>query len=277
MIASRGRRSVALATALAAILLGGALSFAPAPARAHAPGIDRFMWALGQVESSGRYDARNPTSGAYGKYQIMPFNWPAWADRYLGDRKAKQTPRNQEIVARGRIHDLYHGLGKWHRVAYWWLTGSSKTKGWSSFATRYVRKVMRLYERKRPLTLADARRYQESSSAVDYTGRWVAARHRGYKGDRVLQATRAGSTASFTFTGTHLNVYGPVGPTRGKARIYVNGELATTIDLFARRYRPRTKLFGRTWAIPRERTVTIEVLGTRGRPVVAIDEFAVWD
>ena len=61
------------------------------------------MYAMGQVESGGNYTARNPTSGAYGKYQIMPSNWPAWARRYLGNPSARQTPANQEIVAAGKM------------------------------------------------------------------------------------------------------------------------------------------------------------------------------
>ena len=41
---------------------------------------------------------------------------------------------------------LYRWLGSWRRVAYWWLTGSSRTYGWSTYATRYVNKVMKLYQ-----------------------------------------------------------------------------------------------------------------------------------
>ena len=55
----------------------------PIPPRRR-PGINRFLYALGQVESGGSYTARNPSSGAYGKYQIMPSNWPAWAKLYVG-------------------------------------------------------------------------------------------------------------------------------------------------------------------------------------------------
>ena len=102
------------------------------------------MYAIGQVESGGNYSARNATSGAYGKYQIMPSNWPSWAGRYLGNASAKPTPANQEIVAAGKFRALYSRLGSWRRVAYWWLTGSSRTTGWSTYATRYVDKVMTL-------------------------------------------------------------------------------------------------------------------------------------
>lgn len=106
--------------------------------------IDRFMRALAQQESGGNYRARNDTSGAYGKYQIMPSNWPAWAKKYLGNRNAPQTPRNQEIVAKGKLQDLHRWLGSWAMVAHWWLTGDDtrSVRLWSDSSTRYVNNVM---------------------------------------------------------------------------------------------------------------------------------------
>ena len=75
-----GRPSAVVIAAFAAILIlslaGPSVSAAKAP-----PGLARFMYAMGKVESGGRYTARNPYSGAYGKYQIMPSNWPAWAKK----------------------------------------------------------------------------------------------------------------------------------------------------------------------------------------------------
>ena len=50
------------------------------------------MYAIGRVESGGNYTARNSTSGAYGKYQIMPSNWPAWARQYLGNAQRQADP-----------------------------------------------------------------------------------------------------------------------------------------------------------------------------------------
>jgi hypothetical protein len=112
----------------------------------------RFMWAMAGQESGWDYYARNASSGAFGKYQIMPFNWPAWADKYLGDARADQTPYNQEKVAYGKVRDLYRWLGSWKRVAYWWLTGRSdrNERRWSSYARRYVRNIMALRKKAPP-------------------------------------------------------------------------------------------------------------------------------
>jgi hypothetical protein len=105
-----------------------------------------LMWAMAGQESGWDYFSRNAVSGAFGKYQIMPSNWPSWAEKYLGDRHADQTPANQERVAYGKLRDLYGWLGSWRRVAYWWLTGSREPdeRRWSAYARRYVRNIMAL-------------------------------------------------------------------------------------------------------------------------------------
>lgn len=109
----------------------------------------RFMWAMAGQESGGDYYARNASSGAYGRYQIMPFNWPVWAAEFIGDGQADQTPFNQERVAFAKIRNLYLWLGSWKRVAYWWLTGSSEPdqKKWSDYASGYVDNIMSLRRR----------------------------------------------------------------------------------------------------------------------------------
>jgi hypothetical protein len=139
-----------LCVALLLASLAGLASARPAEAGppAHRDQL-RLMWAMAGQESGWDYYARNRTSGAFGKYQIMPFNWPVWAEEYLGDRRADQTPFNQEKVAYGKIHDLYRWLGSWKRVAYWWLTGRTERneKKWSSYARGYVDNIMSLRKR----------------------------------------------------------------------------------------------------------------------------------
>jgi hypothetical protein len=104
------------------------------------------MTGLACAESSGRFDARNPKSGAFGKYQVMPGNWPVWAGRYLGNPWAVPTPRNQEFVVRQRLAQLRVNHRTWRNVAHWWLTGNvhDNNAQWSQHAKRYVRRVMEL-------------------------------------------------------------------------------------------------------------------------------------
>jgi Transglycosylase SLT domain len=274
-----GRRSAVGVAALAAILIlslaGPAVLAAKAP-----PGLARFMYAVGKVESGGRYTARNPHSGAYGKYQIMPSNWPAWAKTYLGNAKAKQTPANQEKVAAGKFTSLYRSLGSWRRVAYWWLTGSKRTTGWSSAAKHYVARVMRLYAKGGGTAGPDAspgtrRHYGERNAAIDYTGTWKNATYAGYAGDHVRYATSAGASATLTFTGRKVTWYSPAGPTRGKAKVYVDGAYVRTVNLHRGSFKARVATFRTSWSASGTHTLRIVVVGSAGHPMVAIDEFVV--
>lgn len=273
-----GRRSAVLVAALATILVltgtGSAAFAAKAP-----PGLTQFKYAVGRIESGGNYYARNASSGAYGKYQIMPSNWPAWARQYLGNANARQTPANQEKVASGKMTSLYRWLGSWKRVAYWWLTGSSRTTGWSSYAKRYVAKVMRYYREAggKGHSSKKSSRWtaNERSRAIDYTGTWRRANHRGYGGDRVAYATKAGARASFYFTGKKVTWNGPTGPTRGRAKVYVDGKYIKTVNTYRRSFDARSTLFQASWKAAGEHRLTIVVVGTRGHAMVAIDDFVV--
>jgi hypothetical protein len=273
-----GRRSAALVAALATILVLTASGSAAFAAKSP-PGLSRFMYAVGRVESGGNYSARNSSSGAYGKYQIMPSNWPAWARQYLGNANAKPTPANQEKVAAGKMTSLYRWLGSWKRVAYWWLTGSSRTTGWSSNARHYVAKVMGYYRAaggKETSQKAEVRRTtNERSKAIDYTGTWRRATHNGYGGDAVAYARSAGASATFTFSGRKVSWNGPTGPTRGKAKVYVDGKYVKTVNTYRSSFDARSTLFRTGWKTAGKHTLTIVVVGTRGHSMVAIDDFVV--
>ena len=114
-------KAVFVATLATVILLGGIVPAAttragdpPEPGPVHVgPRQDRVRRRLLRPQR---------LSGAYGKYQIMPSSWRAWAGRYLGDPNAKPTPANQDKVAAAKLRSLHAGLGTWRRTAYWWLT-----------------------------------------------------------------------------------------------------------------------------------------------------------
>ena len=272
-----GRRSAVFIVVLATMLVftaSGSAALAASP-----PGLSRFMYAVGQVESGGNYTARNSTSGAYGKYQIMPSNWPAWARQYIGNANAPQTPANQEKVAAGKMTALYNWLGSWKRVAYWWLTGSSRTSGWSTYASRYVAKVMGYYRAAGGTDTTGSAVVRttsnERSKAIAYTGTWRLARHNGYGGDTVAYARSAGARATFAFTGRAVQWNGPTGPTRGQAKVYVDGKYVKTVNTHRRSFDARAALFRTGWKTAGKHRITIIVVGTKGHPMVAIDDFVV--
>jgi hypothetical protein len=274
-----GRLKAVLVATLATIILigviGPSITMASDP-----PGLARFMAAIAHVESGGDYYARNPVSGAYGKYQIMPSSWRAWADRYLGDPNAKPTPANQEFVAAAKFRSLYSSLGAWRRVAYWWLTGSSRTTGWSTYATHYVSRVMTYYNDGPAIEAVTAsvshlHRFSDHSSAIVYAGTWKFAGYPGYAGGEAKYATAAGASATFTFSGTRVTWFGPVGPTRGQARVSIDGGPALTVNLYRSAFIAHKALFSKGWATSAKHSMVITVVGTAGHPYVAIDELVV--
>lgn len=279
------RRAVTVALVAAAILV--ALVPAVGNSASTPPRLERFLYALGQVESSGRYTARNASSGAYGKYQIMPSNWPAWARLYLGNAKARPTPQNQEKVARLKVTALYRWLDEWPIVAHWWLTGSSERNPakWSSFSRSYVQKVMKLMgpakvstakapAKAGPTAWIDRKdpRVGDGSGKIAYRSSWSTAGYAAYSDRRVHYSTRKGATASLTFSGSGIAWIGPVGPTRGTATVLVDGRKVATVNLYRPDFTARSLLFAR--ALPTgKHTIRIVVTST-GKPV-AIDELIV--
>lgn len=270
------RRPAVVVAAIATALTLGLVGAAPTQAK-DPPGLDRFMVAVARVESGGNHKAVNRTSGAYGKYQIMPDNWRPWARRYLGNANAKPTAANQEKVARAKMKSLYTWLGSWQRVSYWWLTGSSRTSAWSRAATSYVARVMAYLGGPEPgeETKPGSRRFSERSAAIAYAGSWKAARHGGYAGGAVRYATGDGASATITFSGSRIAWYGPVGPTRGKARISIDGRAVGTVNLKRSSFDPSTALYSVSWPTSGAHTLQIEVIPTPGQRPVAIDQLVV--
>ena len=240
------------------------------------PGLGEFMDALAVIESGGRYDARNPSSGAYGRYQIMPFNWPSWSRKYLGAR-GPQTPVNQERVASGRLSDLFHRFGAWDRTAYWWLTGKRGPRAsWSRPATRYVDNVMAGFRlRLNTPQRGDVRRLDDAGDTVRYAGTWKTATHRRYAGGGVHYATTGGAAFGVRFGGRGVRIEGPVGPTRGRAAVYVDGRRIGVVDFRAPQFRPRAIVFSMTWPHRGVHWVELRVIATPGRPVVAVDRVVI--
>ena len=276
-----GRLKAVFVAPLAAIICSSASSRRRPRSRATRPVSARFMYALGRVESGGSYTARNPLSGAYGKYQIMPVELARpgrgrtsvirTRDRRRPTRRSSRRPSSARCTA---------GSQSWRRVAYWWLTGSSRT-------TRLVdlRDALRdqghgLLRQARLRRISPGRPPRPPRAAVQRpppllgdgarrspTPAMAPASVRGYAGGAVRYATTAGRKATFTFTGQRVTWYGPVGPTRGKARVFVDGSAGQD----GRPHRssfaaPRRCSAGRG-PRPASTRSTIEVVGTRQPPV----------
>ena len=117
--------------------------------------------------------------------------------------------------------------------------------------------------------------YQEKSRRIKYVGQWILAVHPRYYGDHARFSNTRASSATFSFTGSAVAWIGPVGPTRGKAAVYIDGTFVTTVDTYAGTYDPTRVLFRKNFGSMGSHTLRIEVVGTPGHPTVAIDKFVV--
>ena len=114
----------------------------------------------------------------------------------------------------------------------------------------------------------------DSSTAVRWSGSWALASYRSYLGGRVHWSKTRGNIATIAFRGSAVAWAGPVGPTRGKARVYIDGKFVATVDLRRATFRPRVMVFARNLSNG-DHTLRVQVLGTSGRPTVAVDAFYV--
>lgn len=90
--------------------------------------VDDFMAALSGQESGGNWEAENTDTGAYGRWQILPSNWPSWAEEAGLGRNAEQTPENQAAVARFKMQQYYDDYGSWDAVAVAWFAGPDRAR-----------------------------------------------------------------------------------------------------------------------------------------------------
>ncbi|MGH2406704.1 MAG: N-acetylmuramoyl-L-alanine amidase [Candidatus Limnocylindrales bacterium] len=116
---------------------------------------------------------------------------------------------------------------------------------------------------------------QNSSSSIVYSGSWHTGTFASYSGGTVRYASGSGASARLTTSARSLAFVTTRGPTRGAAKIYVDGVYITTVDLYAASNSYRFVAFSRSWTSLGRHTLTVVVVGTSGRPRVDLDLFEV--
>jgi hypothetical protein len=96
-----------------------------------------------------------------------------------------------------------------------------------------------------------------------------------FSGGKAKVATAAGPTARVTTTTRSLAWVTRKGPGRGLAQVWVDGVLATTIDLRAASLSGRQAVFTTSWTNAGTHSLVIKPLGTSGGPLVEADAFLV--
>ena len=117
--------------------------------------------------------------------------------------------------------------------------------------------------------------YQESSSAFAWSSGWTRRLASGASGGAVRDATVAGRSATFRFSGRGVGWFARKGPGNGFAQVRVDGVLVATVNLESATAQPPRVLWRQTWAATRAHVVQVRLLGTAGRPRVEVDAFEV--
>jgi hypothetical protein len=110
----------------------------------------------------------------------------------------------------------------------------------------------------------------DGSSLLRWSGSWSRVSGSRYLGGSVHSTNGNGPSATISFSGASIAWLGPVGPTRGKARVYIDGTYVATVNLYRSSYQPRRILFARNLA-DGSHTMVIKAQGTSGHPTVAVD------
>jgi hypothetical protein len=117
--------------------------------------------------------------------------------------------------------------------------------------------------------------YSESSSMLTYTGKWVLSNTPTYIGGLAKYSTTAGSTATASINGSRVGWLSRTGPTSGTARVYVDGVLRKTVNLYAATTGIRQLVFTYSWTTVGNHKLKIVVSGTAGHPRVTLDQILV--
>ena len=116
---------------------------------------------------------------------------------------------------------------------------------------------------------------QDTSSTLARSGAWTRYYGSWMSGGTSLYSRTRGSWITRSFTGRAIALVGSKSPGRGKARVYIDGALAATIDFRRSSAAHRQVVFTRSWATAQPHTLKLVVLGTSGRPRVDVDAFVI--
>ena len=117
--------------------------------------------------------------------------------------------------------------------------------------------------------------FQEGTSLAKYSGRWTTTASSTASGGKLRTSTQANAYVEFHRAATAMAVVGRRGPTSGKAKVYVDDVLVSTIDLYHATSQSRVVLFTRAWSTVATHRIRVVVVGTAGRPRIDIDGFAI--
>jgi hypothetical protein len=107
------------------------------------------------------------------------------------------------------------------------------------------------------------------------TGPWKKRTSSSFSGGSVRAASAAGTSVTHRCRGTGVAFVTTRAPSRGSARIFVDGQRVATVRLQASSKTTRYVAWRRTWSTAGWHTIRVVVVGTPGHPRVDTDAFVV--
>jgi hypothetical protein len=120
-------------------------------------------------------------------------------------------------------------------------------------------------------------RIEPSRRTIDMAGTWSAVRFGAYSHDVALSTDQAGATITWQGSARSIGIVGPIGKTRGRMTVTVDGKREASVDLYASTYQARSALATVRLDKPGEHVVRIEAAKSSGRATVAVDDIVVLD
>jgi hypothetical protein len=118
------------------------------------------------------------------------------------------------------------------------------------------------------------RRYGDKTALASWSSGWGWGTNSTSFGGKVRASSKAGASVTVRFAGKGIGWISRTGPTRGKARVYIDGVLVKTVDTHGKT-KAKQVVFAANHLANAPHTLRIVVLGTSGRPRVDVDGFIV--
>ncbi|MBI5233074.1 MAG: hypothetical protein HY880_01830 [Deltaproteobacteria bacterium] len=105
--------------------------------------------------------------------------------------------------------------------------------------------------------------FEQDDEAIAYTGAWFDYICNGCYADAVKVTNKTGAKAVFTFEGTGFSWYAAKAKVCGRANVYVDGVLSTTVDLYNPTTRFRQQVFSKDGLADGSHTIEIKNSGLK--------------
>jgi hypothetical protein len=119
------------------------------------------------------------------------------------------------------------------------------------------------------------RSFSESNPNVRFSSGWTLSNSAVYVGGKAKFSSTKNASATLSFSGNRVGWYSRLGPTHGQARVYIDGTLTTTVNLFSSTVVDRKLVFTKNWSSVGSHSIRIVVVGTSGHPKVIVDQIFV--